>query len=293
MTEPQHFALQQIGVVRSLQRTPETTPAWGAPATIEVAPQFAAGLDGIERSSHLYVIAFMHRADRGELQTRPRRLAPAAPAIGVFASRSPARPNPVALTVCRLLQRAGLRLDVDALDLCDGTPIIDLKPYNPGWDTVACATRERRVQPTALTDHQLLACLRRALACHLGELAIEPSARTALVAAFVASRRFAVDVRDPRLRAAVNRFDLTTDALLGLLGATLTGGRLYARAATGPLRIAIACGRDVLLFEETVATASQLATDDPTLLVHALRIERCAVTTDDGAELQRLASGDG
>lgn len=293
MDEPQQLLLHPIGVVRSSLRTPETTPAWGVPAAIEVAPEYAAALAGIERSSHLHVVAWMHRADRRALTTRPRRLAPGTPPIGVFASRSPARPNPLALTVCRLLRRDGGRLDVDALDLCDGTPIIDLKPYNPGWDTVACATRERRVQPASLTDDQLLACLQRALECHLGELAAAPAARVALAAAFVASRRFGVDVRDPQLRAAVDRFDLTTDALLGLLGATLASQRLLAIATAAPLRIALACGREALLCTETDATAPALASRDPGVLAQALQIDRCPLSALAGDELLGLVQRDG
>ncbi|MBN2359327.1 MAG: tRNA (N6-threonylcarbamoyladenosine(37)-N6)-methyltransferase TrmO [Deltaproteobacteria bacterium] len=282
------YLLEPIGVVRSSLAAPGEPPPWGVPAAIEVAPQFADALVGIERSSHLYVLAFLQQADRSALSARPRRMAPAASPIGVFASRSPARPNPVSLTVCRLLRRDGLRLDVDALDLADGTPVVDLKPYNPGWDNVSCATRERRAAPDALGDRQLLACLQRALTCHLGADAATPAARAALAAACLATRHFGVDIRDPRLRAAVNRIDLTADALLGLLGATLSSQRLIAIAQSAPLRIAVACELEALLFCEQATTATALMATEPDLVWRALRSEPRALPAADGESLLDL-----
>lgn len=97
-----------------------------AEGELEVLPQYEAGLRDIEGFSHLYVVWVFDRSAGHELlatpptDTRPH---------GVFATRSPRRPNPIGLTVVRLLHRDGPRLHVRGVDMLDGTPILDLKPY--------------------------------------------------------------------------------------------------------------------------------------------------------------------
>ncbi len=107
---------------------------------IEVFEEFAEALDGIEGYSHLFVIAYFHKSDwKGLLKVRPRRLLRKGfreedlPLLGVFATDSPVRPNPIALTLVRLLGREGNRIRVKGLDLFDGTPVLDIKPYRPNY----------------------------------------------------------------------------------------------------------------------------------------------------------------
>lgn len=98
-----------------------------AEGVIEVLPDFAAGLADIEGFSHLFVLWLFDRSTDFDLIATPpadnRR------PHGVFATRSPRRPNPIALTVVELLGRDGGRLQVRGVDMLDGTPILDLKPY--------------------------------------------------------------------------------------------------------------------------------------------------------------------
>lgn len=93
---------------------------------IEVDPALEAGLQDIEGFSHLYVLWVFDRVDGYDLVAHP-------PADdrphGVFATRSPRRPNPIGLTVVQLLRREGTRLHVRGVDMLDGTPVVDLKPY--------------------------------------------------------------------------------------------------------------------------------------------------------------------
>ncbi len=93
---------------------------------IEVDPAFEAGLQDIEGFSHLYILWLFHRADGYDLVAHP-------PSDdrphGVFASRSPQRPNPIGLTVVQLLRRNGPRVDVRGVDMLDGSPVLDIKPY--------------------------------------------------------------------------------------------------------------------------------------------------------------------
>jgi tRNA-Thr(GGU) m(6)t(6)A37 methyltransferase TsaA len=131
-----------VGVMRSTPETQQSAPKnigdarnRRRPGTIEVAPEFRQGLAGLAGYSHIVVLGFLHEARRDLIQiTRPGAEAP----TGVFALRSPVRPNPISLSVVRLLSvdiERGL-VEVDAIDLLDGTPIVDIKPYRPGVDAV-------------------------------------------------------------------------------------------------------------------------------------------------------------
>ena len=98
-----------------------------AEGTIEILPEFEAGLADVDGFSHLYVLWEFDRVTAFDLISQP----PADPgrSHGVFATRSPRRPNPIGLTVVELLRRDGRRLHVRGVDMLDGTPILDVKPY--------------------------------------------------------------------------------------------------------------------------------------------------------------------
>ena len=109
---------------------------------IEIFPEFEAALEGVDGYSHLFVLAYFDRlrSDQiGHLQVKPRRLVNRGfkledlPLLGVFALDSPTRPNPIGLTLVRLLERNGRFLKVSGLDFFDGTPILDIKGYRPTY----------------------------------------------------------------------------------------------------------------------------------------------------------------
>jgi len=133
MTEPQSFYMQPIGLVK--KREDQTF--------LEIQPQFAAALKGLEGFSHLWVVYWFHENDtperRATLQVHPRR-DPANPLTGVFACRAPERPNLIGLTAVRLVKITGNVVEVAGLDARDGTPIVDLKPYIPKGDSIPEAT---------------------------------------------------------------------------------------------------------------------------------------------------------
>ena len=130
MDDPDPYAVQQIGVVRSTLRLPAEAPnqADGAPdALIEIDPRFADALHRIEVGDRLILLTWLHLADRGVLKTHPTGDT-SIPLTGVFRTRSPDRPNPIGVhgvTVTALEGPTTLR--VDALEAIDGTPVIDLK----------------------------------------------------------------------------------------------------------------------------------------------------------------------
>ena len=99
-------------------------------------PRYAQGLEGLAGTSHLILLYWMDRAPRDLIRQTPRHRDVA---TGVFALRSPARPNPIALSVVELLGIDGLRLSVLGLDCLDGTPLLDIKPYFASTDARADA----------------------------------------------------------------------------------------------------------------------------------------------------------
>jgi tRNA-Thr(GGU) m(6)t(6)A37 methyltransferase TsaA len=125
------FTSQPIGFIRTpYQATSEIPKGYGAKhhaeGALDVLPEFEAGLTDVEGFSHLFVLWEFDRSEGFDLfgkppiDDRPH---------GVFATRSPRRPNPIALTVVELLRREGGKLHVKGVDMLDGTPILDIKPY--------------------------------------------------------------------------------------------------------------------------------------------------------------------
>ena len=123
--------MQPIGFVKSPYKEPRDVPRGlgakhEAEGELEVLPEFELGLTDIEGFSHLIVLWVFDRSGGYELMgmppsdNRPH---------GVFATRSPRRPNPIGLTVVELVRRHGARLQVRGIDMLEGTPILDIKPY--------------------------------------------------------------------------------------------------------------------------------------------------------------------
>jgi tRNA-Thr(GGU) m(6)t(6)A37 methyltransferase TsaA len=121
----------------SRDECPKNSGESQAVCRIEVDARYADGLRDIETVSHLIVLYFMDEAARNIVVQAPSHYRSP---HGVFALRSPARPNPIAHSVVRLLRVDGTRLDVIGLDCRDGTPLVDIKPYFASTDAVPDAT---------------------------------------------------------------------------------------------------------------------------------------------------------
>ncbi|MBN1106128.1 MAG: tRNA (N6-threonylcarbamoyladenosine(37)-N6)-methyltransferase TrmO [Deltaproteobacteria bacterium] len=129
-------SVQPIGVIQSSYTERKGTPHQGRhqknECTLEVFEEYEPGLLDIDSCTHLIVLYWQDRSDRTILQTKT----PWGPEThGVFATRSPNRPNPIALCVVNLLGRNGRFLKVTGLDALDGSPLIDLKPYSAEVDS--------------------------------------------------------------------------------------------------------------------------------------------------------------
>ncbi len=128
--------LKLIGVVHSPHREAAGTPvqsalATGVTGTVEVLPEYAAGLKDLDGFERIWLVYWCDRARPAELVVTPYR---DTVARGVFATRAPSRPNPIGLSCVRLLEVRGNVLSVEGLDVLDGTPLLDIKPYVPEFD---------------------------------------------------------------------------------------------------------------------------------------------------------------
>jgi tRNA-Thr(GGU) m(6)t(6)A37 methyltransferase TsaA len=127
-----------IGVIRTEHTCPSTAPiqpcyAPDSPGRVELFPEFAEGLNDLEGYSHLYLIYHHHRAEKKGLMVKPCLLNEKR---GVFSTRIPGRPNPIGLSIVRLIAREGAVLHIAGADMLDGTPLLDIKPYSRRIDCV-------------------------------------------------------------------------------------------------------------------------------------------------------------
>lgn len=115
----------------------------GQPARVIVDQAYRPGLMGLERSSHAIVLTWLDRSARNLIVQKPHH---AEHSSGVFSLRSPARPNPIGLHVCRIvgIDHVNGVLELDAIDVLDGTPLIDIKPYFASTDSIPDAVRAER-----------------------------------------------------------------------------------------------------------------------------------------------------
>ena len=129
------ITFRPIGIVQSPQTEPQNRDWDKIVSEIQIDKKWAKGLKGLEDFSHIIVLFHLSRAYGVNLLVHPKRRMDL-PLVGMFSTRSPHRPNPIALTICRLVKRRGTRLTVKGLDAIDGTPVIDIKPYIPDNDLV-------------------------------------------------------------------------------------------------------------------------------------------------------------
>lgn len=131
-----------IGIIHTPNMSSSGTPIQGQlspiEGEIEVFPEFEEGLSDVEAFSHLIILYVFDRAKQAELKVTPYL---DTQQRGLFACRAPARPNPIGLTVVRLREKRGRTLHVEGVDMLDGSPLLDIKPYVPDFDSIPHATR--------------------------------------------------------------------------------------------------------------------------------------------------------
>jgi len=135
--------IHPIGFVRSpiKEPTPERLNLKEIISEIIIDVSLTEALDGLESFSHIIVLYWMHRTapEKKRMKAHPMGRTDV-PEQGIFAIRTPHRPNPIGKSTIRLLERRGNMLKVQGLDAIDGTPVIDIKPYIPDYDSAKDAT---------------------------------------------------------------------------------------------------------------------------------------------------------
>lgn len=219
------LTLRVVGRVHAPVRERTAMRHGGVPAGIEIFEAYAPALEAIEQNSHIIVLAWLDAADRSRLQAYGRGAAPGAAPRGVFGLRSADRPNPIGLTSTRLLRRDGRWLWVERLDFVDGTPVIDIKRYSPGWDAIFSARTQRDLAfPAYWPRDDVL----RDLAQEAVHFHGERCAAVALAARMLyhVGETWRVGAKDPTLQATLGADGCLRDAVQALTGATLGSGRL-------------------------------------------------------------------
>jgi len=227
MKREDDIIMRPVGVVESAVVRKEEMPIGGVHAFVRVYPEFEAALEGIDRFSHLWVICHLHMADRSALRAAPRKLSGKLPERGVFALRSPARPNPLCLTVVRLVRRKGLLLEVEGMDATHGSPVLDIKPYYTGIDAFwGVRAPYADAKYAKVSDEATLDILLRQAEQFIGHASADALLGVTAMFAYVMRRRRDAVAAVRRLRTNLGAEAL--DAIYAIVQATPGSGRIVS-----------------------------------------------------------------
>lgn len=172
--------LKPIGYVSSAYDDPTKPSSKTNRAIIQIEKEYVDALSKIELNSHLWILSWFHEANRNKLKIAPKRIDEKLPEFGVFALRAPIRPNPVALSLVKLLKVDHDKLYVENYDAIDGTPIVDIKPYfendcifSPTTPAIFPASREMKLEQLTLLayNHHREMCRELAVAVRMALIA--------------------------------------------------------------------------------------------------------------------------
>ena len=225
------FTIRPIGVVHSNVTDGKDMPLQGIPACIEIFDEFKAGLTGIESDSHINVICWLDKAEREPLVVRPRKINPNLDKRGVFSLRSPTRPNPLSLTATQLVKVEKNILYVDPLDIINGSPVIDIKPYSAVWDVIFWARDvHSSLIPANMEEGEVLTEFLREACNYHGERC--PGIAVGVKIVFDAIKALSCNIKNASVKIPRNVNTHIADCLIGITRGTLGNGRLTV------------CGRD-------------------------------------------------
>lgn len=217
--------LKFIGRIVSPATDSGAIPMQGVGAEAHIFDEYSAALDDIDEHSHIWILCWLHEANRDRLKVVPRRTKADSPPKGVFSLRSPVRPNPIGLTATRLLKREGNVLFLEHIDFIDGTQIIDIKPYSVGWDSIFSARNNSTYSTYAKMDVGDVYddMLRQAGNFH-GDVCIGTT--IGMRAASLAMNHFKCDLQTKSLKVTVAARGCIADAVQGL---TQAGNKRFTR----------------------------------------------------------------
>lgn len=146
------ISFSPIGIIHSEHTVAEKTPiqpiyAQACVGQIDVFTEYADGLDDLDTFSHIYLIYHLDRVNEVRLKTKPFLKDTE---HGIFATRAPWRPNPIGMSIVRLIRREGNVLHIEGADILDGTPLLDIKPYTTRFD---CIQTDRNGWHDEVSEH--------------------------------------------------------------------------------------------------------------------------------------------
>ncbi len=159
--ERKSFKIEPIGTIHSPFTKADGVPiqsafAKGVEGWIDILPDFTGGLSDLEGFERIWLLYWFHKASKVQLKVKPYL---DSVERGLFATRAPCRPNPIGISAVRLLRIDGCKLYVAELDILDGTPLLDIKPYIPKFDYFQVKRTgwiEKAQSETKLADNRFL-----------------------------------------------------------------------------------------------------------------------------------------
>lgn len=221
-----YYKIKPIGVVHSPVTETKKVPKHGVPsATIEIFDEYLPALHGLEKFSHIYLMCFFHKSDRGVMRIdldkiQFKYVGCDDPPLGVFAGRSPSRPNPVSLTIVKIKSFEGNFITVENCDAVDGTPVVDIKPYNGGIDRIMNIKGPTNVPKSF---EMKMVWVRRIIKNVTGR---DDRLSKAIARAFVDAFERGFDYRAKKIRIKVAGVPELIDSAIFLADATFSSGRI-------------------------------------------------------------------
>ena len=127
------ISMKPVGVVKNKEKN-QHFGNWGKVVSdIVISKKFSSALDGLEDYSHAVIVYWMHEVKKHVVKHHPQGVAPL---VGIFACRCKGRPNPIGISAVKIVRRRKNILTVKGLDVINGTPVLDIKPYTPQYDMV-------------------------------------------------------------------------------------------------------------------------------------------------------------
>ncbi len=141
MFKDQGLKIHPIGIIRTPFKSSKAVPIQSiksnAQGYIELSEEFCDGLKSLDGFSHIILLYWFHRAKAPKMQMKPYL---DTESHGIFAIRAPSRPNPIGISIVKLTRIEGVRLYIEGVDMLDGTPLLDIKPFVPEFDNRPLAT---------------------------------------------------------------------------------------------------------------------------------------------------------
>jgi tRNA-Thr(GGU) m(6)t(6)A37 methyltransferase TsaA len=154
MSDDMEFIIKSIGMIRTPFKSSEDTPIQSSksdiPGYVELAPEYLDALKSLDSFSHIILVYWFHRAKTPQMQMKPFL---DTEEHGLFSIRAPSRPNPIGLSIVKLLRIKGTRLDIEGVDMLDETPLLDIKPFVPEFDNRPQATSGWLTKSPLVKDH--------------------------------------------------------------------------------------------------------------------------------------------